>query len=199
MHSFQITKRLALAFAIIVAATLSLTTSAVWAHGGASVDTDQCRIFVGPHLVHFTAYQPQLAGTTEYCDAIPELGPTTLVFDYEGKALRDMTVELEITKEPEGTRVAYIAPSTHSTGTFNTTVNFTEPSKYLAHVTLLNEGTRVDAHVPFKVGSAKNAISTNMLIVILVVLFTALYLLYLSNPKFKGIVDGIIKKNTTSA
>jgi len=27
-----------------------------------------------------------------------------MVFDYEGKALRNMTVEVEFTKEPEGTR-----------------------------------------------------------------------------------------------
>ena len=192
MRNFSCAKELILVVGILVSTLVP--SSLVWAHGGASVDTDQCRIFVGPHLVHFTAYQPQLSGTTEYCNAVPELGPTTLVFDYEGKALREMTVELEITKEPEGTRITYIPPAKHPTGTFNTSINFNEPSKYLAHVTLLNEGERVDAHVPFKVGAAKGGVSMNMLIVIGVVLVTALYLLYLSNPKLKALVDGFSKK-----
>jgi hypothetical protein len=169
--------------------------SQVWAHGGASVDTDQCRISVGPHLVHFTAYQPQLAGTAEYCGEIPELGNTVLVFDYEGKALRNMTVEVEITKEPEGARVHYIPPSTHSTGSFNFNINFTEPSKYLAHVTLVNEGQKIDAHIGFKVGTAKNAISTNQIIVVVVILVAVLYIFYLSNASFQALVDRLLKKN----
>lgn len=181
--------------AIVLSALMP--TSSSWAHGGASVDTDQCRIFVGPHLVHFTAYQPQLTGTTEYCNEIPELGATTLVFDYEGKALRNMTVELEITKEPGGTRIYYQEPSTHSTGTFNVNINFTEASKYLAHVTLVNESQKVDAHVAFKVGTASSGgPSTSTIIVILVILIAAGYIFYLSNPKFKSMVDGLSKKKT---
>ncbi|MDD5034979.1 MAG: hypothetical protein PHE55_09495 [Methylococcaceae bacterium] len=176
--------------------TALIPASQAWAHGGASVDTDQCRILVGPHLVHFTAYQPQLTGTTEYCGEIPELGKTTLVFDYEGKALRNMTVEVEITKEPEGTRVHYLPPSTHSTGSFNFDINFTQASKYLAHVTLINEGQRIDAHIAFKVGTAKNAISANTIVVIVVVLGAALYILYLSSPAFKAAVDKLTKKKS---
>lgn len=175
-----------------------IPTTQTWAHGGASVDTDQCRILVGPHLVHFTAYQPQLTGTTEYCSDIPELGPTTLVFDYEGKALRNMTVELEVTKEPEGTRVLYMAPSTHSTGTFNTSYNFSEPSKYLAHVTLINEGQKIDAHIGFKVGSAKGAFSGNTILVGLVILAAAGYIFYLSSPQFQAVVGRLTKKGKSA-
>ncbi len=173
-----------------------LPASSAWAHGGASVDTDQCRIFVGPHLVHFTAYQPQLTGTTEYCDSIPDVGPTTMVFDYEGKALRNMTVEVELTKEPEGTRIQYLPPATHATGTFNTSYNFTEPGKYLAHVTLINEGQKIDAHVPFKVGTAKGEVSSSTKIIIVVVLGSILYIVYLSSAPFKAFVDGLFKKKS---
>lgn len=165
-----------------------------FAHGGASVEADTCRIMVGPHLVHFTAYQPQLAGTTEYCDKIPELGPSTIVIDYEGKALRNMTVEMEITKEPGGTRVYYQPPATHTTGSFNTTVNFTEPGNYLTHITLVNEGQRIDAHVPFKVGSSKGEISNTTMVIIAVVLGAIGYIVYLSSPAFKSFVDRLIKK-----
>jgi hypothetical protein len=181
---------------------LSLLVSAVipvsgWAHGGASgVDVDACRIPVGPHWVHFTAYQPQLTGTTEYCNTIPEVGSTTLVFDYEGKALRNMTVEFEVTKEPEGSRVFYKEPSTYPTGSANTTINFTEPGSYLAHVTLVNEGQKVDAHVPFTVGASAAGFSTSTYIVIAVILIAAGYIFYLSNASFKGTVDRMLKKQS---
>ncbi|SMF95392.1 hypothetical protein SAMN02949497_2755 [Methylomagnum ishizawai] len=191
MHKTNFLKKGLLALSLLLPGALPTTT---WAHGGASVDTDQCRIFVGPHLVHFTAYQPQLTGTTEYCNSIPELGSAVLVFDYEGKALRDMTVEFEITKEPEGTRVYYAPPSAHSKGTFNTTVNFTEPSKYLGHVTLINEGQKIDAHIPFTVGSAQGGPSATTYIIFGVVLLAAGYIGYLSNASFKNAVDGLLNK-----
>jgi hypothetical protein len=189
MRKSNFLKKGLLALSMLVSSALPMTT---WAHGGASVDTDQCRVQIGSQLVHFTAYQPQLTGTTEYCNSIPELGPTTVVFDYEGKALRNMTVEFEITKEPEGTRVYYQPPGTHPTGTFNTTINFTEASKYLAHITLVNEGQKVDAHLGFAVGTSQTGISTNTYIVIGVVLIAAGYIAYLSNASFKNAVDKVI-------
>jgi hypothetical protein len=192
MRNLRFFRGLSLALGLLL--SVLLPASSAWAHGGASVDTDQCRIFVGPHLVHFTAYQPQLTGSTEFCGEIPELGTTVMVFDYEGKALRNMTVEVEFTKEPEGTRIAYLPPSTHSSGTFNTTYNFTEGGKYLAHVTLINEGVKTDAHVAFKVGTAKNEISSSTKIIIATVLFSLLYLAYLSSAPFKAFVDRLLKK-----
>lgn len=194
MRNIKLFKNLALALGLSMGALLP--ASSAFAHGGASVDTDQCRIFVGPHLVHFTAYQPQLSGSTEFCGDIPEMGPTTMVFDYEGKSLRNMTVEAEITKEPEGARVTYLPPATHATGTFNTTYNFTEPGKYLVHVTLINEGQKIDAHIPLKVGTAKGEVSGSTKIIIVTVVVSALYLVYLSSAPFKAFVDGLFKKKT---
>lgn len=180
-----------LALSLLVSSALPVTT---WAHGGASVDTDQCRVQIGSHLVHFTAYQPQLTGTTEYCNTIPETGNTAIVFDYEGKALRNMTVEFEITKEPEGTRVFYQPPGTHPTGTFNTNINFTQGGKYRAHITLVNEGQKVDEHIGFTVGAAAAGPSTSTYIVIAVILFAAGYILYLSNASVKNAVDRLTGK-----
>ena len=172
----------------------SIMSSNAWSHGGASVDTDQCRVQIGSHLVHFTAYQPQLTGTTEYCNAIPEVGPTTVVFDYEGKALRNMTVEFEITKEPEGTRIFYQPPSTHANGTFNANVNFTEAGKYRVHITLVNEGQKVDEHIGFNVGAGASGVPTSNIVVILTLLVAGGYIFYLSNAGFKNAVDKIITK-----
>jgi hypothetical protein len=191
MRKLNFLRKGLLALSLLVSSALPVAS---WAHGGASVEADTCRIQIGSHLVHFTAYQPQLAGTTEYCNSIPELGNSTLVFDYEGKALRNMTVEFEVTKEPEGTRVYYQPPGTHPTGTFNTTINFTQPGKYLAHVTLVNEGQKVDEHIGFSVGSAQIGPSVSTYIVIGVVLIAVGYIFYLSNASFKNAVDRLTKK-----
>lgn len=191
MRTFTLMKSGLLLLGMIAGLVAPVTT---WAHGGASVDADKCRIEVGAHLVHFTAYQPQLTGTTEFCNDIPELGKSVIVFDYEGKALREMTVEFEITKEPEGSRIFYQPPRTNPTGTYNTEINFTEPGSYLAHVTLVNEGQKVDAHVPFRVGSAGKGPSGTTILVILVILLAGGYILYLSNPTVQAAVDKILRK-----
>lgn len=191
MGNFEAFKKSLLAFGILA---ISVIPTISWGHGGASVDTDQCRVQIGSHLVHFTAYQSQLTGSTEYCNAIPEVGMTDVVFDYEGKALRNMTVEFEITKEPEGTRVFYQEPSTHPTGTFNTKINFSEPGKYRTHITLVNEGQKVDEHIAFVVGANQTGISTSTWFVIGVLLISIAYILYLSNAGFKTAVDKMLAK-----
>jgi len=191
MRNFDLLKKSLGALGLLAASLLPINA---WSHGGASVDTDQCRVQIGSHLVHFTAYQPQLTGTTEYCNAIPELGQSIVVFDYEGKALRNMTVEFEITKEPEGTRVFYQPPSTHPNGTFNATINFTEAGKYRVHVTLVNEGQKVDEHIGFVVGAGAAGMPTSTIVVILTLLIAGGYIFYLSNAGFKNVVDKLLTK-----
>jgi hypothetical protein len=191
MKNLKMIKKSCAALGLLAASFLPVVA---WAHGGASVDTDQCRVQIGPHLVHFTAYQPQLTGTTEYCNSIPELGQSTIVFDYEGKALRNMTVEFEITKEPEGTRVFYAPPSTHSNGTFNSNINFTDAGKYRVHITLVNEGQKVDEHIALSVGSGQTGVPTSTIVVVMTLLVAGGYITYLSNAKFKGVMDNILRK-----
>jgi len=89
---------------------VGLMPTIVQAHRGAPDEADACVTRVGFERVHFTAYTPTLSGDREYCSIIPEIGPTNLVFDYEGKSLRNVSVEFEITKEPEGQRVFYQQP-----------------------------------------------------------------------------------------
>lgn len=178
-------------FALFALMAAALPTRAIWAHGGAAVDIDTCRIPVAGHWVHFTAYTPAITADTEYCNSIPNIGMTNLVFDYEGKKLRKMTVEFEITKEPEGTRIYYQEPKKHKTGSINAVVDFNKhgPGKYLAHVTLVNEGKKVDAHVPFTVGGGAGG--NNILIIALVVI-GALVGLYFLSPAFKQKVNSML-------
>lgn len=180
--------------AVSILASAVLPSSPAWAHGGAgATTTDTCRVQVGEHWVHFTTYLPMLTGTEEYCTTIPSPGLVNLVFDYEGKALRKMTVEFEVTKEPEGTRMHYQAPNTYPNGTVSAPVNL-EPGKYLAHVTLINEAERIDAHLPFTVLTGNESANNQMLFVIGVIALAGLYVLYLSSPAFKAIVDKLMGK-----
>jgi hypothetical protein len=79
---------------------------------------------------------------------------TNLVFDYEGKSLRNLTVEFEVTKEPEGTRVFYQEPTKIKTGTVNGVVDFSKfgAGNYLAHVAIVHKDKSLDSHIPFSVG-----------------------------------------------
>ena len=193
MLHIKFMKRAILAMSMLAFAILPSTP--VWAHGGAGASTnDTCRVAVGSHWVHFTSYLPMLTGTEEYCTTIPAPGMMNLVFDYEGKALRNMTLEFEITKEPEGTRMYYQEPATHPNGTVNAAVNLKEPGKYLAHVTLVNEGQKIDAHLPFAVATGNEADNNRMMFVVGVIVLAALYILYLSSPAFKAIVDRMLGK-----
>lgn len=168
----------------ILSLIVCLRCSPALTHGGA-VAVDTCRVQVGSQWIHFTAYQPQLSGAREFCDAIPELGAATLVFDYEGKALRNMTVSFEITKEPEGIRVAYQPPGVHPNGSASAAVEFAEPGRYLAHVAFVHEGKSVDAHMPFMVAT----ISVKSWLVSVagsaVLIIGAAYILYLAAPLMK--------------
>jgi hypothetical protein len=126
---------------------------AVYAHRGASNEVDACNILVGHERVHFTAYTPKFSNK-EYCQSIPHLGTTNLVFDYEGKSLRNLTVEFEVTKEPEGTRVFYQEPTKIKSGTVNGVVDFSKfgAGNYLAHVAIVHKDKSMDSHIPFSVG-----------------------------------------------
>lgn len=74
--------------------------------------------------MHFTAYTPTLTEDIEYCRSIPQVGPTSLAFDYETKRLRQMAIQFEITRESEGEGVYYQPPQTQKMGTVNAVVDF---------------------------------------------------------------------------
>jgi hypothetical protein len=52
----------------------------------------------------------------------------------------------------------------------------------------------VDAHIPFTVGRGAAGVPTSTIVVVLTLLVAGLYILYLSNAGFKGLVDKFIKK-----
>ncbi len=178
-----------------------LFSSALWAHGGAAgTDTDQCKFELEPdHWLHYTAYQPNAYPGDEFCGSLPDTGvKTLLVFDYQDVRYRNMAVEFEVTKEPEGTRVFFQKAKKHKSGTvvLNLPNGVAEAGKHLIHITLIkDDGGRLDAHMSFQAGTGAPASTGSMLMYLLIVL-AGLYIFYLSNANFKNKVDTYVKDST---
>jgi len=176
-----------------------LFSSALWAHGGAAgTDTDHCKFELEKgHWIHYTAYQPQAYPAEEFCGNLPALNTLTqLVFDYQDIRYRNRSVEFEVTKEPEGTRVFFQPAKKHKSGTVVLSLpnGLPEKGKYLIHITLLQDnGERLDAHMGFKAGFGEKVSSGSLGLYALIVL-AGLYVFYLSNAGFKKKVDGLLGK-----
>lgn len=185
----------------------ALFTATVWAHGGAAgTDTDQCKFELEPnHWIHYTAYQPVAYPAEEFCGKLPAINQKTqLVFDYQDMRYRDMLVEFEVTKEPEGKQVFFLPSTKHKKGTviLDLPNGVPEQGQYLIHITLIPDNDpnnaqeankRLDVHMGFKAGTGEPAGKYSKYIYAFFV-FAALYALYLSSAGFKNKVDEIIGK-----
>jgi hypothetical protein len=199
------TKKLLRKGLLVLLGTLFATT--VWAHGGAAgTDTDQCKFELEPsHWIHYTAYQPTSYPAEEFCGKLPGTATKTqLVFDYQDMRYRDMLVEFEVTKEPEGTRVFFLPSAKHKKGTIILDLpnGVPEPGQYLIHITLVpdaaaagdkTQAQRLDVHMGFKAGTGAPASKGSMLLYAFLGL-AALYAAYLSSAGFKNTVDNMFKK-----
>lgn len=176
-----------------------LFSSALWAHGGAAgTDTDQCKFELEPdHWIHYTAYQPAAFPAEDFCGSIPAVDTKTqLVFDYQDVRYRNMMVEFEVTKEPEGVRVFYQEAKKHKSGTvvLDLPQGVKEKGKYLIHITLIpDQGDKLDAHMSFMAGGGQSASKEKMGLYALFA-FAGLYGFYLSSAGFKRRVDGLLGK-----
>ena len=182
-------------------------STSLWAHGGAAgTDSDQCKFELEPtHWLHYTAYQPNAFPAEDFCANIPRANELTLlVFDYQDVKYRDMSVEFEVTKEPEGTRVFFLPAAKHSKGTVELRLpnGVPEAGKYLIHITLVPDadkmdarttGARLDAHMSFKAGGGQTMSKSSLLLYVFFGL-AGLYVLYLSHAGFKTKMDEIIAK-----
>ncbi|MDF1582219.1 MAG: hypothetical protein RQ733_03610 [Methyloprofundus sp.] len=172
-------------------------SATLWAHGGAAgTDTDQCKFELEPdHWIHYTAYQPLAYPAEDFCGNLPDTDTMTqLVFDYQDIRFRNMAVEFEVTKEPEGTRVFFLEAKKHKSGSVILKLDngVPEAGKYLIHITLIkDDGERLDAHMGFVAGKGQVTSSKSIFMYLLFAL-AGLYVLYLSHAGFKSKVDEII-------
>jgi hypothetical protein len=87
--------RLLLAF--VAAISLQTPVEAQQITGGPIQQVEQCVAKIGPDVLTFTFYQP-LKSRNQFCEEIPETGPTIIVIDSMQDELRDMTIELRLIK-----------------------------------------------------------------------------------------------------
>jgi len=151
-------KRFLVAFAM---ATAGMTAQA-WAHGAVSSSSGQCLMTLGPTTMTFTGYQP-LKSRDQFCDDIPDPGPTIVVLDAQQDELRDMLLEIRILRDVgqkddnenlQANTEIYVEPKKYRTGTLNFEYNFAKAGKYIGLVKARNDdGTKeYVARFPFSVG-----------------------------------------------
>ncbi len=147
--------------AIAAAITLGAATNA-YAHGGVSIDQGQCIMKIGPDTMSFTGYQP-IKSREQFCDDIPDVGPTIIVLDAQQDELRDMSLEIRVLRNVgqkddnenlEANTEVYVPPKKYRTGTLNFEYNFAEKGNYIGLVKARSDdGTKeYVSRFPFAVG-----------------------------------------------
>jgi len=72
------------------------------AGGGMVLEGDICIIRIDFYSAHFTAYQPESSGNTQFCQDIPDTGETIFVLDYLHQSLKEVPVEFRIIRHVTG-------------------------------------------------------------------------------------------------
>jgi hypothetical protein len=149
---------------IIAAAALATVgmTGEAFAHGGVSLDQGQCIMKIGPDQMTFTGYQP-IKSREQFCDDIPDVGPTIIVLDAQQDELRDMNLEIRIlrnvgqkddSENMEANTEIYVAPKKYKSGTMNFEYNFAQKGNFIGLVKATSDdGTKeYVSRFPFAVG-----------------------------------------------
>lgn len=145
----------------LVMATAGLVAQAQ-AHGGVSIDEGQCKMKIGPDTMNFTGYQP-MKSREQFCDDIPDVGPTIIVLDAVQDELRDMNLEIRILRDVgqandnenlEQNTETYVPPKKYKTGTLNFEYAFTQKGKFIGLVKAKSDDGSKEyvSRFPFSVG-----------------------------------------------
>jgi hypothetical protein len=125
---------------LIVAVALLASPRTSAAHGGSPLEKDPCRGEAGGRVIHFSAYQPEVNPTEEYCADVPATGSAILVVDLVDRALR--TVPLALRLERADGSVAFESPARpHPDGVMNAKVEFEAPGDYAVVVAFAAGGS----------------------------------------------------------
>ena len=142
------------------------------AHGGVSMEDDQCIMKIGPLRAHFTGYQPEKRATQEFCEDIPETGRAIIVIDYVSPTLRNQTVEFRVLKDSrnlqargryedlggpqdiEAATLVHVPAQVYPRGTLNFEHRFDQPGWYIGMIEVTDPATEPGLHsvFPFRVG-----------------------------------------------
>lgn len=139
----------------------ALSVTQAQAHGGLSAAEDMCVLrFPNGMTMHFTGYQPN-SSQKEFCEDIPEPGPTIVVLDFFDKELRNMSIGMRVIKDIgdvdaeakniDAVTVIHLPPSVYRNGTVTVRHNFDE-GKYVGIATISDGDDEYISRFPFSVG-----------------------------------------------
>ena len=182
-----------LLFIAAAALALALAAPRAEARGALGYDQEACVLKVGPDFLYFSGYQFAVS-QRKFCEDVPEVGETTLVFDLAQDELRQMKLDFRITRDAGATptegaaadasTVAYLPPETYPRGTFSFVQNFEEPGNFVGVVTADGpNGEHWVARYPFSVGGAPASMTPLILLALACALAVGLY--FASRPREK--------------
>ena len=79
-----------------------MPAAATLAGGGTIISEDACIIEIDFYSAHFTAYQPDTSGNTQFCQDLPDTGTTIFVLDYLHQSLKEVPVDFRIIRNQTG-------------------------------------------------------------------------------------------------
>lgn len=81
---------------------LSLSAASAIAGGGVVLQDDVCKIKIGFYEAHFTAFQPETSGNRQFCEDLPDVGPTIFVLDYLHDSMKEVPIDFRIIRDVTG-------------------------------------------------------------------------------------------------
>jgi len=144
------------------------------AGGGLVLKDDVCIIQIDFYSAHFTAYQPNTSGNTQFCRDLPDTGETIFVLDYLHQSLREVPVDFRIIRDVTGLgrfvklkhveaiedieqhTVFYQSPTIRQDASLKIEYDFAEEGAYIGIVTAGHPSTDTiyTAVFPFEVGGS---------------------------------------------
>ena len=151
-----------------------IPTTGTLAGGGLVLEDDVCIIRIDFYSAHFTAYQPDTSGNTQFCRNLPDTGETIFVLDYLHQSLQEVPVSFRIIKDVTGQgrfvklkhveaigdieqhTVFYQPPIVRPDASFKIEYEFVEEGAYIGIVTAghPSKDTVYTAVFPFEVGGS---------------------------------------------
>ncbi len=157
-------------FGALLAALFANT--AVYAHGGVSIEFDTCVLQIGSYRMHLTGYQPETSGGEEFCEDIPATGNAIIVLDYVDDALRGMMTGVRVIEKDSWTAaqspsgddqaktILDVPPKLYKAGSVKIERRFDKPGYFVGFLTAEKEGQeKLVSRFPFSVGYGKGAMS----------------------------------------
>ena len=163
--------------AILSMAMAVIPAAGTLAGGGLVLEDDVCIIRIDFYSAHFTAYQPNTSGNTQFCRDLPDTGETIFVLDYLHQSLKEVPVDFRIIRDVTGQgrfvklkhveaiedieqhTVFYQSPAIRPDASLTIEYDFAEEGAYIGIVTAghPSKETVYTAVFPFEVGGSNFA------------------------------------------